>query len=378
MLLVWAGLGYAHDISSSYGIRMAESVMLRHPNSYGSWHYETGTVLRGFEMLYKATGDKRYFNYIKSTVDSAISADGSIATYDMLEYNLDLIKEGSLALYLYAKTGDSRYAVAAKTLMTQLKQQPRTSDGGNWHKLKYPTQMWLDGLYMAQPFNVQYGVMFNAPENLKDAVLQFTLMEHHARDRITGLLYHGWDESGVSSWADPVTGTSPEFWGRSLGWYAMALVDVLDFIPRKNYRQRAKVLAILKRLAVAITSVQDSTSNVWWQVINKAGQSGNWQESSVTAMVVYSLAKAIRLGYLKKKKYLAVVKSAWAGLVSEFITENSDGTINLIETCEATGVGPSYDFYIGRRRMVNDPKGVGPFIMAAVEMELLPDSVSCW
>ncbi len=353
--------------AQDYGVKMADSIMERNPNTYRSWDYETGTVLRGFELLYKASGDEKYLNYIRASVESQVSANGVISGYSMSDYNVDEVKEGSLVLYLYELTGDERYRAAAASLMQQLDRQPQTSEGGNWHKNKYPDQMWLDGLYMAQPFNAHYGALFDRPDNIDDVVLQLRLMEDHARDPQTGLLYHGWDESRNASWAN-AQGQSPEFWGRSLGWYAMALVDVLDYIPDSYSAQRTEIVAILQRLAEAMVKVQDPSTGVWWQVPDKAGQSGNWIESSVTAMMSYSLAKAARLGYIDAS-YADSAKKAWNGLVSEFVTQDWNGTLSLTATCEGTGVGSSYSFYIGRARRSNDPKGLGPFLMAAAEIE---------
>lgn len=352
-----------------YTVRMAESIMGRNPSSYGSWNYETGTVLRGFEELYKVSGDERFFNYVKNTVDAAINSNGTISYYTMSEYNLDQIKEGSLALYLYEETGDERYRIAADTLNRQLANHPTTREGGYWHKNKYPYQMWLDGLYMAEPFNAHYGAMFDQPGHFDDVVLQLTLMETHARDSVTGLLYHGWDESGRASWAD-AQGRSPIFWGRALGWYAMALVDVLDFIPEQNSEQRSIVIAILNRLAVAISRVQEPDTGVWWQVIDRAGDNGNWRESSSSAMFVYALAKGVRKGYLDES-FSSVAQKGWKGILNTFLTEDRRGNLNLTGTCEGTGVGGSYAFYIGRNALNNDPKGLGPFLLAGVEIELL-------
>lgn len=360
--------------SETYAVRMAESIMNRSPSGYGSWNYETATVLRGFEELYKASGDERFYNYVKATVDRSVNSNGSISPYAMHEYNLDQIKEGSLVLYLYDITGDEQYRIAADTLNKQLEQQPTTSEGGYWHKNKYPGQMWLDGLYMAEPFNAQYGAMFNQPEHFDDAVLQLTVIEKHARDSSTGLLYHGWDESGNAAWANS-QGTSPIFWARALGWYAMALVDVLDFLPEQNSEQRSILIAILNRLAVAVEDVQEPESGVWWQVIDRAGANGNWRESSASAMFVYALAKGVRKGYLDDR-FSEVAQRGWDGILKTFVTQDRNGDLSLNRTCEGTGVGSSYNFYIGRRALINDPKGLGPFLLAAVEMEFygLPEN----
>ncbi|MBN2215120.1 MAG: glycoside hydrolase family 88 protein [Bacteroidales bacterium] len=348
-------------------VRMAESIVQRHPDHYGSWNYETGTVLKGFEDLWRFTDEVKYYNYIKSTVDYVVNNDGIISGYKMSDYNIDQVKEGCSVLLIYKQTGENKYKVAADTLRSQLNKHPRTSEGGFYHKLRYPKQMWLDGLYMGEPFYCEYGKIMNEPANYDDVALQLKLMEKHARDETTGLLYHGWDEDRVQYWADPVTGTSPVFWGRALGWYAMALVDVLDHFP-EEHADRDSIIQIFQRLAPAIKDFQDPVSKVWWQVIDSINSSGNWKESSASCMFVYALAKGVRMQYLDSS-YLEVAKNGYGGIINEFITYNSDSSVNLLNTCEGTGVGGSYDFYAGRGRRINDPKGTGPFIMAGVEIE---------
>lgn len=348
--------------------RMAESIMQRHPDYYGYWNYETGTVLRGFEEIWKYSGETTYYDYLQSTVDLVVQGDGTIQGFDKFEYNLDEVKEGSAILVVYDQTGEQRYRTAVDSVRSQLKTHPRNSEGGFYHKLIYPTEMWLDGLYMAEPFYCAYGVMVDDMTIYDDVALQLKLMEHHARDENTGLLYHGWDEDHSAYWADPVTGCSPVFWGRAMGWYAMALVDVLDFYP-ETHEERDSILLIFQRLASAIRDFQDPESYVWWQVVDSIDGNGNWKESSVSCMFVYALAKGVRMEYIDPS-YLEVVKTGYGGVINEFITYNTNGTINLISTCEGTGVGGSYNFYINRGRRTNDPKGVGPFVLASVEMEM--------
>lgn len=354
-------------ITAAEAAKMADSVIARSPNGYGGWNYETATLLRGFEELYKATGDKRYYNYLKTTVDNAVSSKGAISGYSEGEYNIDQIKEGSLALYLYQVTGEEKYKIAAKALRQQLLHHPRTNAGGFWHKKKYAWQMWLDGLYMGQPFYAHYAKLFDEA-NYDDILLQFTEMETHAVDSTTGLLYHAWDEAGKSSWADN-KGRSPVFWGRAIGWYLMALVDTLDHIPANYKEHRAELIKILQRQVKAIEAFQD-TDGVWWQVVNKVGEKGNWQESSATAMYVYAIAKGVRKGYLNQA-HLPTATKGWAGLNKVFITQNSNGTVSLTNTCNGTGVGGSLSFYYGRGKETNDSKGLGPYILAGVEVGLL-------
>ncbi len=349
-------------------VRMADSIMERRPNGWGDWDYQTGTVLSGFEELYKATGDKRYYEYIKLTVDRVIKNDGTISNYRESEYNIDEIKEGTALLFLYNQTKDARYKTAAQALRQQLTNHPRTKSGGFWHKNKYPNQMWLDGLYMAEPFYAHYGAIFEEPANFDDVVHQLTLMEKVSLDDDTGLLYHGWDESKNQNWANPTTGRSPEFWGRSLGWYVMALVDVLDYIPPEYADQRATIIAILQRRVTALERYQDE-DGVWWQITDKTDRIDNWQESSATAMYVYAIAKGVHKGYLDQAHAITAQKG-WNGLNTQFVNENPDGTVSLTGTCVGTSVG-SYSYYVRRGRSTNDSKGLGPYLMAGAAISML-------
>jgi unsaturated rhamnogalacturonyl hydrolase len=356
-----------------WSVRMAESVMKRHPNVYGNWDYQTGTVLRGFEEVWRVTGDKRYFDYIKTTVDHVVNENGIIDNYNLFSYNLDEINEGRMLLLLYKETGEQKYKDAADLLRRQLENQPRNDDGGFWHKKVYPHQMWLDGLYMGSPFYAEYSLLFNDPDGFNDVALQLILMEKHARDPETGLLYHGYDDSREQAWADSVTGQSPSFWGRAIGWYAMALVDVLDYLP-ENHSKRDSIIDIFNHLVEGMIAVQDE-SGVWWQVVDKGGHDGNYLEASVSCMMVYAMAKAIRMGYISKT-YLPVVLDSYNSLLSEFITANSDSSVNLIRTCSGAGLGGnpyrdgSYNYYIYQTSIRdNDSKGVGPFITASIEIE---------
>ena len=346
---------------------MADSIMARKPETYGSWNYETGTVLRGFQELYEHSGEEKYFQYIKSTVDSVVSQNGTIRSYDETDYNLDEIKQGSQLLYLFEKTQDERYKLAAEKLKQQIQNQPRTQSGGFWHKNKYPNQMWLDGLYMAQPFYTHYSVLFDETENFDDVMLQLTMMEEKSYDSTTGLLFHAWDESRNANWANSESGQSPVFWGRSMGWYLMALVDVLDFWPEADSEKRTLLIQILERLVVSLQPYQDS-QGLWWQVTDEPYNNQNWQESSATAMYTYAIAKGVRKGYLDNT-HMEMAILAWEGLNTVFVNKVNELT-NLAGVCEGTGVGSSAGFYYGRRALTNDPKGLGPYLLAGIEMSL--------
>ncbi|MCK6629848.1 MAG: glycoside hydrolase family 88 protein [Anaerolineae bacterium] len=352
---------------------MADSVLKRHPLVADKWRYEAGVVLSAIHQVWLKTQEQKYHDYIKSNIDQFIGPAGDIQTYRLEEYNLDQINEGKLLFLLYNQTGDDRYRQAAYLLRKQLQTHPRTSEGGFWHKQIYPHQMWLDGLYMAAPFLAEFAQTFGEPEGFDEVVRQFTLIERHTRDPQTGLLYHGWDESKRQRWANPETGCSPCFWGRAVGWYMMAIVDVLDFLPQ-NHTGRESLLTIFERTASALAAVQDKATGLWYQVLDQGGRAGNYLEASASSMFVYALAKGIRQGYLDEK-YQAVATQGYQGILERFVEIDAQGLVNLNGICAVAGLGGepyrdgSFEYYIGEEIATNDYKGVGPFIMASVEME---------
>ena len=339
-----------------------------------NWTYEQGVQLEAIRQIWYATGDAKYFNFIKSGMDFWLDKDGVLSKYETDEYNIDHITPGRAMLTIYRVTNDEKYKKAAEIIRSQLKTHPRTKEGGFWHKKIYPYQMWLDGLYMGEPFYAEYSQTFNE-DNWNDIANQFVWMERHARDSKTGLLYHGWDESKEQKWANKETGLSPHVWGRAMGWYAMALVDVLDYFPKSNPR-RAEIVAILNRLSEAIAKYQDKKSGVWYDIIDLPQREKNYLESSASAMFVYALAKGVRQGNLPEK-YLMTANAGWAGIKKEFITEMPDGNLNWEGTVSVSGLGGnpyrdgSFDYYMSEKLRTNDAKGLAPAIMAAVEMESL-------
>jgi len=356
-----------------------ERIWLDSPNGKGippKWLYDYGTILSGVRDLWYATGEKQYFDYIKRGVDAFVNADGTIKTYRVDDYNLDQVRMGSAVMMMYRVTGEAKYKKAADLIRSQLKGQPRTNEGGFWHKKIYPYQMWLDGLYMAEPFYAEYSATFGE-NNWDDIADQFIWAEKHTRDDKTGLLYHAWDESKEMAWADKKTGHAPMFWGRAMGWYAMALVDVLDFFP-KDHPKRAELIAILNREMAALAKVQDKKSGVWWLILDKPGQDKNYLEASASCMFAYAYAKGIRMGYLPDK-YEQNARSAWAGIQKEFL-RSGDGGLDLIKTIGGAGLGGtpyrdgSYNYYTSEKVVTNDPKGLGALILASVEMEDLANS----
>lgn len=384
--LVMANAGGAAETAGSapgsgkWSERAAQAAMIRWPNgrlvpegARWVWNYELGTLLMGVDGVWRRTGEKKYFEYIQGAVNAFIGPDGSISTYDAKEYQLDSVLLGRQLLVLYGVTKNEKFAKAATVLYEQLKHQPRTVSGGFWHKQRYPNQMWLDGLYMAEPFYAEYAASFHHPAAFADIGLQFKLMDEHARDAKTGLLRHGWDESRQQPWADKETGQSPEVWARAMGWMMMALVDTLDYLPEGS-AERKELLAQLERDAASVVLYQDKDSGLWWQVMDQGGKAGNYFESSASCMFVYALAKGVRKGYLGKE-YRPSAERGWKGILERFVEAGPEGDVTLTGTVKVGGLGGepyragTFEYYISEPVVSNDPKGVGAFILAGVEME---------
>jgi unsaturated rhamnogalacturonyl hydrolase len=368
-------LKYASHLEQDNLIQPGQTAEEAQNSRPANWNYEIGVVLMGFERLWNMTGDKTYFNYTKHIVDHFINQNGTIRTYVMDEYNSDNIPPGRQLLMLHRVSKEEKYKIAAQTLRNQISWQPRNKAGGFWHKLKYPSQMWLDGLYMVEPFYAEYALINKQPGDFNDIINQFVWMEKYSRDAKTGLLYHGWDESKLQKWANPKTGLSPEFWSRSMGWYMMALVDVLDFIP-KTHPRRIELINILNRLSTALVKFQDPKAGVWWQVTDKPHKEKNYLESSGTAMFVFTLAKALRLKYIPQS-FKSPLQKAYNGMIKEFVKEDPNGQYHYIQAVAGAGLGGvpyrdgSYEYYVNEPKRDDDLKAIGPFIQACIEMELL-------
>jgi len=339
------------------------------------WNYEMSVVLMGFERLWEKTHDDKYLSYTKKIIDHFINSDGTIRTYNLEEYNFDNVPAGRQLLFLHQVYKDEKYLKAASKIRQQLAWQPRNKVGGYWHKLKYPTQMWLDGLYMAAPFYAAYTSTNPNDNDFSDIINQFVLMEKYSRDQASGLLYHGWDESRLQKWANPKTGQSPEFWSRAMGWYIMGLVDVLDYIP-KNHPRRNELIGILNRLAKSVVTYQDKNSGVWWQITNKANQKDNYLEASSTAMFVFALAKGIRMGYLSNE-YQKAVQFGYNGMIKEFVVVDSDKKVHYTKAVSGAGLGGipyrdgTYSYYVNEPKRDDDLKAIGPFIQACIEIDFM-------
>ena len=361
--------------------RMAETVMKDYPELWKieqtnkpRWSYTEGLVALAFLELWENTGNDRYFQYAKGYADTMIESNGKIDDYNKDDYNLDNLNPGKILFNLYDTTHENKYRIALDTLYDQLKGQPRTSQGGFWHKKMYPYQMWLDGLYMGGPFYAQYAKEFNKPKDFDDIARWIILITEKNRDPETGLLYHGWDESRKQKWADPVTGLSKNFWGRGMGWYSMALVDILDFFP-KDHPKSDSLIRIVQQTASAVVSVQDDSSGIWYQVLDKGDSAGNYLEGSVSCMFTYFLLKAAGKGYIDSTAYLPDARKAYRGILDNLVQVKDDGRIVISPVCAVAGLGGnpyrngSFEYYIHEARRDNDPKAVGPFIMASLLYE---------
>lgn len=359
--------------------QMAVALIARNPDyvaynvNDNKWDYEQGLIYNALWEVWYQTGDNKYYNYIRKNVDHFVTEDGKIKTYDFDKFRLDDIAPGRILLDLYQKTKNEKYKKAADILRKQLTEQPRTKEGGFWHKKIYPDQMWLDGLYMAEPFYAKYAEMFNEPSGFDDIAKQFILIYEHTKDPKTGLLYHGWDSSKKQKWADKETGVSPNFWGRAIGWYLMGIVDVLDYFP-ENHSARQKLISILNDVSESLLKYQDPKTNLWYQVIDKGNKEGNYLEASANSMFMYAFAKGARKGYLDLS-YFQISKNIFNGIMNNFVKTDDDGYLSLYKTCKGAGLGGdpyrdgSYEYYINEPTRKNDFKGVGAFILGALEIE---------
>lgn len=358
---------------NAWAVPMADSMLRRHPVSQMRWRYEDGFLVEAIRQVGIMTGEPRYSQAAQGYVDRFVKADGSISGYALTEHNLDQVNPGRLLFPVYHARREEKYRRAIETLREQLRRQPRTHAGGFWHKLIYPHQMWLDGIYMASPFYAEYGAVFDEAAAWDDVAHQVGTIELHTRDPHTGLLYHAWDESRQQRWSHPDTGRSPHFWGRAIGWYVMALVDLLDYLPADHPRA-APIIANLERTLSALLDVQDPETNLWYQVLDQGRRPGNYLESSGACMFVYAMAKGVRKRYLPAC-WLDIARRSYWKLVECFVQVDALGETNLHWTCGTAGLGGnpyrdgSYEYYVGEKIVTNDPKGVAAFISAAVEME---------
>ncbi|MDR2936411.1 MAG: glycoside hydrolase family 88 protein [Rikenellaceae bacterium] len=366
--------------------RIARSEMIRNPDpsrldfvDSKKWNYTNGLVCEAFMGLYDRTGNDTYFNYAKSYADTLIDANGQVYGYRLSNYNLDHVKPGKFLFALYDKTQDPRYKTVLDTLRSQLRSQPRTTQGGFWHKQIYPMQMWLDGVYMGDPLYAEYIRRWGDPSEFDDVFTQFFVIAERTYDPKNGLYRHAFDDSPAGrkmDWADPVTGQSEHVWGRGLGWYYMAVVDVLDYIP-EDQPKRDSLIRLFNKITDVLVREQDPETGGWWQVMDLPGEYGNYIETTGTSMFAYGMLKGVRKGYLAQS-YLTPAMKAYNGLLEKFVTVDEQGLVSLTKCCAGAGLGGNpyrdgtFNYYINTTVRDNDAKGIGPLIMAALEVEALP------
>lgn len=373
------------DANKPMSVRLVESEMIRCPESWQldfqpklKWDYCHGLELQAMLDVYERYGNRKIYDYALAYADTMVNADGSIKMYRREEFSIDRINSGKFLFRIYEQEKEERYKKALDLLYSQFEGHPRNADGGFWHKQVYPNQVWLDGVYMGSPFYAEYAYRNNLPHAYADVVNQFLVAAKHTYDPANGLYRHACDVSKKQFWCDPETGQSKHCWGRALGWYAMAFVDALPFIP-SHQEGRDSMLVVLKNIANQVKRLQDKETGLWYQVLDRSGDEGNYLESSCSAMFIYTLFKGVRLGYLDAS-YLKVAIKGYQGYLKEFIKVDENGLVSITNCCAVAGLGGKnnragdYDYYINELVRDNDPKSVGPFIMASLEWEHIEKS----
>ncbi len=362
---------------SKWSVRMANTVMvqadslIRYVSGKPKWAYDVAFLGMAIDKL--GSIDPKYSEYMQNWVDYFVHPDGSVTDYRIEEYNLDRIFPGRNVLTVFKRTPDPGYKIALDNFIEQLKSHPKTNAGGYWHKKIYPWQMWLDGIFMGSTFMVQYAKEFNTPEWFDVATFQTKLIYERTLDAGSGLLMHAWDESREQKWCDPETGKSQYPWSRATGWYLMAILDILDYLPA-DHPDRDDLIRILQLTSDALLKVRDPRSGIWFQVLNHGGREGNYLEGSGSAMFTYVFAKGARLGYLDSG-YRDIAETAFDGILNELVSVDEKGLVTIRDICGGCGLGGnpyrdgSYEYYINEKRFDNDTKGVAPFILAAIELD---------
>ena len=369
----------------SYAIRMAESEMARNPSAATldgidkgkvKWNYTTGLELQAIMDVADKYGREDLYEYALHYYDTIVQPDATVLTYKKERYNIDHVCPGRPLFRIAERTGEARYAQVLDTLYAQLCSHPRNDDGGFWHKQTYPHQMWLDGLYMGEPFYAEYAVRNLKGEEydkaVADIVSQFTLVADHTRDEQTGLYRHACDVSKQMFWCEPETGRSHHAWGRAMGWYAMAIVETLQYLGVTPATQ--PMVDILNGIYKVLPKYADPETGMWYQVLDQPGREGNYLEATGSIMFVYAMLKGVRLGYLPADMGDEAL-SLYEKFIKRFVRENEDGTISITDCCAVAGLGGkenrdgSFDYYISEPIIENDCKGVGPFIWASMEYD---------
>lgn len=337
-----------------------------------SWNYMDGCMINAILELYLIKKDSKYLEFADAFIDYFVEEDGRIHSYSPEEYNLDNINAGKTLFELYELTHKEKYRRAMDTIYRQIQGQPRTSTGNFWHKQIYPNQIWLDGLYMAQPFYMQYEATYNDGKGCIDSYEQFLHVYDLMRDTRNGLYYHAYDDSRQMFWCDKVTGLSDNFWLRALGWYAMALIDTMDVMPAFMCREKERLRVIYQELIDSMLPYQDEETGMWYQVVNRGGIAPNYLETSGSAIFAFAIMKSVRLGFLDDS-YYSWGKKAFDGICRTRLSEK-DGELQLDGICLVAGLGNkekregTFDYYMREPIVKNEAKGVAPLILAYIEV----------
>ena len=378
--------GLASDLATV----AAEAEILRHDQemAFGSydtmrsrqanWEYTTGLLTQAIYEHGDAVKNAKLKQWARGIIDSYITDDGMIRSYEMAEFNIDRINSGKMLLRLYKDTGEQKYWQAAGLLREQLRQHPKLDAGAYWHKKRYPYQLWLDGVYMAMPFLAEYALMTEDEEAIEQVIHEFEVAREYMRDAETGLYYHAWDESKQQDWANSETGLSSYFWGRGMGWFAMALADTLDILQSEPTERTAPLRQIANELATDIVKYR-SEKGLWYQIVDQAERIGNYEESSVSTMFTYFLAKGYNLGVLSEVSGRIALES-YTAIVDDFVLVDREGQHHLTQVCQVGGLGygrdGSYEYYMSEPVVNNDPKGLGPYVMLGRQTEQLQHSLN--
>lgn len=362
--------------SDDWAVKTVETVLKREPevNLKGKWEYEDGLMLDGVMDVYERTHNSSYLDYIKHYFDSYIGDDGNVKGYNTDLYRLDDINNGKVLLRLYKLTNNKKYKKVLDKQFNQLKTQPRTINNLFWHKKSYPNQVWLDGIYMGDVFYAEYLEAFNDKPSFEDVIHQFLKSYEISFDQESGLCYHAVDESKRMYWADKENGHSPHFWLRSIGWYVMAMTDVLEHLPQNSTGYK-KILLNLNSLLEALRNVADKNTNLWYQIPDEGNRPMNYLESSGSLMILNAIAKSLRMNYLNDpKSWKRFLIKGWENALQQFISITNEGYVNINKIAHVGGLGGpnhrdgSFAYYMSEPIVANDHKGTGPFIMLANEM----------
>lgn len=338
-----------------------------------AWNYIDGCMITALLCASEITGEKKYFDFAENFIDYYVFDDGTIRGYSKEKFNLDDVNEGKVLFELYAKTGKEKYKKAIFLLESQLDEQPRTETGNFWHKMIYPNQIWLDGLYMGQVFSALFKKYFGN-KDYSDVINQYKNVRRLMFDEKKRLYYHGCDCSKKAFWADKETGCSKNFWLRSIGWFCISLIDIIEFIDDEN--AKSELEKIFAEAVEGISQYADKDTAMYYQVVDKGGEAGNYLETSGSSMIAYAMMKGARLGVLDKK-FAEAGRKTFDGICQKYLSISENGDLNLGGICLVAGLGPednprrdgSYEYYISEPVVENDAKGVAPFVLCYTEVK---------